>query len=240
MSDDPGSGASTPSAQTNNIVATAEPPPSAHQSPRTVSTRQPNSTVRPTLPSISPILSNASSTNASPAIHPSDHQQPYHGSRHYSLSSYTTNTSSGYLNSALLSPAFESLANQRRFGSSGSLAEFRLASPALRPQSDVAVPEKRGRTSSPSSPANIHLEGNSILSDKRRPSTGVSPPEAVVLAKPVPAAQARPGERVRGEHDGDTDMDQQATAALLMLNADRRSWDAEENRGMSVRDLLRD
>ncbi|KAF2233164.1 hypothetical protein EV356DRAFT_534043 [Viridothelium virens] len=240
MADSPGSGTSTPSAQTSNAQAAAKARPMAEQSPYSGLTKPPSSAARPILPSISPILSNASSANASPAIHPTDNQQAHHGSRHYSSSSYITHASSGYLNSALPSPSLETFANQKPFGSSGSLAEFRLASPALKPQADPGLQEKIGSASSSSSPINAYFDGRGFSSDSHRRPTCASHPSAAFPGNATAQSRARSSTRVKRNNIGDNDLDQQATAALLMLNADRRSWDAEETRGMSVRDLLRD
>ena len=239
MSDNPGSGASTPSAQPRTAVATPKIRPPANQF-YAGPIRHSDTVALSTLPNISPILSNASSAHASPAIHPSHKQQAHHGSRHSSLSSYTTYASSGYLNSSLPSPAFDALANQRQFGSTGSLAEFRLASPVLKPQSDLAVQEKLNSVSSSASPTNTQLEGRSVSSNTRGPPNGVSSTDATARASTRAVFRAHDGAKGKGDGEGDTDMDQQATAALLALNAECRSWDAEENRGMSVRDLLRD
>ncbi|KAL9089615.1 MAG: hypothetical protein Q9165_005647 [Trypethelium subeluteriae] len=240
MADSPGSGTSTPSARTSNAKAAAKARPIAEQSPYRGPTKPPTSTTHPTLPSISPILSNASSVNVSPAIHPTGTQQAHHGSRHYSSSSYTTHASSGYLNSALPSPSLETFANQKHFGSSGSLAEFRLASPALKPQPDLSIQEKTGSASSSSSPTNAHSDTHGFSSDSHRRSTCASHPSASFLGNAIAQSRVMPDTTLQRANIGDNDLDQQATAALLMLNADRRSWDAEENRGMSVRDLLRD
>ena len=232
MTDNGGSGTTTPFAQIENQVPPTMAPSPVHK-PAHEQTKPTASTPRPILPSISPMLSGVPSTHTSPAIHPSDHQQSHQGSRHYSLSSYATSASSSYLHSSLPSPAFESLSSHRLPGSSGSLAEFRLASPALKPQFD-ALQEKHGSTSASSSPPNANAEVPNYRNSSHRPASGSNLPDAV--------ADARAQSRVvaHGPSDGDIDMDQQATAALLMLNADRRSWDNEESRGMSVRDLLRD
>ncbi|KAI9710898.1 MAG: hypothetical protein M1820_002333 [Bogoriella megaspora] len=211
MTDQLGSGASTPSAPPiSTVPAQAQ---ASHRQPYPRPSMSSSSSTRPRLPSISPILSASSSTNVSPAIHASDRSQANYGSRHYSLSSYASNTSSAIAHSALPSPAFDSLSYQRPSGSSGSLAEFRLASPALGPQ-----PERReNKSSSPPSP---------VDADRALRREYYRPPYGGGLSE------------VGGLPRADGDPDQQATAALLMLNADRRSWDVEKNRGMSVRDLL--
>ncbi|KAI9655368.1 MAG: hypothetical protein M1821_005515 [Bathelium mastoideum] len=240
MTDDHESGASTPSAPLKTPTDANSTRPYVSASSDEGQTRAADSASRPTLPSISPILSNSSSTHNSPAIYPSDYQRASHGSRHYSLSSYTTHASSGYLQSALPSPAFEISTNQRLPGSSGSLAEFRLASPALKPQTDAAFQDKPGSASSSFPQMHAIDEINNLPRDNHLPSSRSNLLDIASEATKASEVQTRSRTKDSSENDGDTDMDQQATAALLMLNADRRCWDAEESRGMSVRDLLRD
>lgn len=125
--------------------------------------------------------------------------------RHYSISSAASQPSySPYFHSNQASPAFgpqlHHISNAPTF--SGA---FGLGSPALKPV-DASAPSLRQIA-----------EGANELSEKQRLT-------AATAAAAAKANQAN-GKSGRSEHE----LDQEATAALLMLNNDRRNWRAGQH-----------
>lgn len=146
--------------------------------------------------------------------------------RHYSMSSASQASYSPYFHSTQTSPAFgPQLSHVSGVPPPGSAGPYRdafgLGSPALKPLDSSSSAQQQQHLRQIAEGATTEL--SSAASEKRRPSSG------------------RSG---RSEHE----LDQEATAALLMLNNDRRSWQRGQREGestgrsggngMSVRDLL--
>ena len=151
--------------------------------------------------------------------------------RHYSISSTSQASYSPYIHSNQASPAFGPQINHiPQYAGPG----FGLGSPALQPM-DSGVHAHHLRQIAES--ASDQLSSDRVEKPSRRSST--TPRHATTTA----AAATR----------SELELDQEATAALLMLNNDRRQWrgvgvakaagDNDSRRssgggGMSVRDLL--
>lgn len=177
------------------------------------------------LPSLSQITTNSPSvfsTNAGAAGQ----------GRHYSISSTSQASYSPYIHSNQASPAFgPQLSHIPHYNAPG----FGLGSPALQPL-DSAAPSHQHHPQylrHVAEGASEHLLGSSSGPPSDREKSRAATP------------------RQHGAPRSELELDQEATAALLMLNSDRRQWrgptgfaKGEEDRrgsgggGMSVRDLL--
>lgn len=144
--------------------------------------------------------------------------------RNYSISSASQASYSPYFHSNQASPAFGPQLTHTQTAPLYSTA-FGLGSPALKPIDSTNTLRQIA-------------EGAGDLSDRQRRASLV----------PAAAAQKSNGSNTptsAGARRSEQELDHEATAALLMLNSDRRSWRASQNSntnsgtgGMSVRDLL--
>lgn len=142
--------------------------------------------------------------------------------RNYSISSASQASYSPYFHSNQASPAFGPQLTHTQTAPLYSTA-FGLGSPALKPIDSTHTLRQIA-------------EGAGDLSDRQR------------RASLVPAVQKSNGSNTptsAGARRSEQELDHEATAALLMLNSDRRSWRASQSSntnsgtgGMSVRDLL--
>lgn len=201
-------------------------PPTHHQPP-TATTYDPSPPAQKnnsiiSLPSLSQITTN------SPSIFPSTSSSA--SARHYSISS--TNTSqpsySPYIHSNHASPAFgPQLSHIPQYTPGGGGPGFGLGSPALQPLDASSQSQAH------------HLRQIAEGAEQLASSSSDRERETSRAATPRQGARS------------ELELDQEATAALLMLNSDRRAWrgkaagvaGGDDRRGsggggMSVRDLL--
>lgn len=141
--------------------------------------------------------------------------------RHYSISSASqTSSFSPYIHSTHTSPFFGPSYTGSHGGSHNDPGTFSLTSPALKAQED-AQHFRLGSANNSGGNGNGSVNNGGIQHLALSNSNSNS-------------SESSTAAEVRRQQD----LDHEATAALLMLNSDRRDWKDKNGRGMSVRDLL--